>query len=123
MWLDWLLLEREWKEAVWMHRRRTNVAEAMLVKRLWCTGAVEEAGGAALAPLGFGDPPSPRVLSGRRTAEQGTTGAKPRFSVASVEVRRESDTAPEAVACSVPDLVMSVVITDEGRREHDTAGG
>ena len=53
-------------ESVGMHRRR----------RLWCTGAVEEAGGAALAPLGFGDPPSPRVLSGRRTAEQGTTGAK-----------------------------------------------
>ena len=34
-----------------------------------------------------------------------------------------SHTAPEAVACSVPDSVMSVGITDEVRREHDTAGG
>ena len=34
-----------------------------------------------------------------------------------------SHTAPEAVACSVPDSVMSVVTTDEVRREHDTAGG
>ena len=34
-----------------------------------------------------------------------------------------SHTAPEAVACSVPDSVMSVVISDEVRREHDTAGG
>jgi len=34
-----------------------------------------------------------------------------------------SHTAPEAVACSVPDSGMSVVITDEVRREHDTAGG
>ena len=34
-----------------------------------------------------------------------------------------SHTAPEAVACSVPDLVMSVGITDDVRREHDTAGG
>ena len=32
-------------------------------------------------------------------------------------------TAPEAVACSVPDLVMSLGITDDVRREHDTAGG
>ena len=34
-----------------------------------------------------------------------------------------SHTAPEAVACSVPDLEMRVGITDEVRREHDTAGG
>ena len=34
-----------------------------------------------------------------------------------------SHTSPEAVACSVPDLVMCVGITDEVRREHDTAGG
>jgi hypothetical protein len=34
-----------------------------------------------------------------------------------------SHTAPEAVACSVLDVVMSVGITDEVRREHDTAGG
>jgi len=34
-----------------------------------------------------------------------------------------SHTTPEAVACSVPDLVMSVGITDEVRREHDTAEG
>ena len=30
---------------------------------------------------------------------------------------------PEAVACSVPDLVMSIRITGDVRREHDTAGG
>ena len=30
---------------------------------------------------------------------------------------------PEAVACSVPDLVMSIGITGDVRREHDTAGG
>ena len=34
-----------------------------------------------------------------------------------------SHTAPEAVACSVPDLVTSLGITDDLRREHDTAGG
>ena len=38
-------------------------------------------------------------------------------------LRWRSHTAPEAVACSVPDLVMSLGITDDVRREHDTAGG
>jgi len=41
----------------------------------------------------------------------------------SAALKWRSHTAPEAVACSVPDLVMSVGITDEVRREHDTAGG
>jgi hypothetical protein len=34
-----------------------------------------------------------------------------------------SHTAPEAVACSVPDLVMRVGVTGDVRREHDTDGG
>ena len=38
-------------------------------------------------------------------------------------LRWRSHTAPEAVACSVPDLVTSGGITDDVRREHDTAGG
>ena len=38
-------------------------------------------------------------------------------------LRWRSHTAPEAVACSVPDLVMSVGISDDVRKEHDTVGG
>ena len=34
-----------------------------------------------------------------------------------------SHTAPEAVACSVPDLVTSFGVTGDVRREHDTDGG
>ena len=54
-------------------------------------------------------------MRGRRGRRQGYNKSE--------ALKWRSHTAPEAVACSVLDLVMSVGMTSDVRREHDTAGG